>query len=385
MAIKKKPTIEIPIKMFFSDTGVNFFIENKKRMNKFTMADSTEQYGVFLKSFTPASVQHMLKVNYVSRIEVSRAEFTSKRSEMMDLSKLIVYGFLYKIFDDQIFDLILESELVMEWNRGNLSNPITHETKIKDSILSQTMTNNKKLISEVRHTIKTPLITSIMNNSEMQADEKNTQIFLMDKYLDNLRPLCWFLLVKFSAAPDFARLVSEIRQILQKFQKRSKLSEYLSLMLMELNASAESLNLSRYIDERYKGAASYEEIAFDPVRREEITNELLEANQLISVAWSVGEKKTHSIGTGKKFKIFVYNTGAEYLSLKESVDKNMHADAGEVSLLDFYKTSNSANADMGMYYLSYLVDECEEMDIKFNSNVSQTSKGDSFISLILQF
>lgn len=385
MAIKKKPTIEIPIKMFFSDTGVNFFIDNKKRMNKFTMADNTEQYGVFLKTFTPASVQHMLKVNYVSRIEVSRAEFTSKRSEMMDLSKLIVYGFLYRIFDDQVYDLIIDSEPVKDWNRGNLSNPINTETKIKESILLKAMNDNKQMISDIRNSIKKPLISAIMNNKEMQADEKNTQIFLMDKYLDNLRPFCWFLLIKFSSSPEFSALVANIRQILQKFQKRSKLSEYLSLMLMELNASAESLNLSRYIDQRYKGAATYEEIAFDPVRREEITNELLEANQLISVAWSVGEKKTHSIGTGKKLKIFVYNTGAEYLSLKESVDKNMHADAGEVSLLDFYKTSNSANADMGMYYLSYLVDECEEMDIKFNSNVSQTNKGDSFISLLLQF
>lgn len=384
MAVKK-PTIEIPIKMFFSDIGVNFFIDNKKRMNKFTMADNTEQYGVFLKTFTPASVQHMLKVNYVSRIEVSRAEFTSKRSEMMDLSKLIVYGFLYKIFDDQIFDLIVNSELVKDWNRGNLSNPITPETTIKDSILSKSMNDNKKLMSDIRNTIKKPLIAAIMKNKEMQADEKNTQIFLMDKFLNNLRPLCWFLLIKFNGDPEFSTLISLIREILEKFQKRSKLAEYLSLMLMELNASAESLNLSRYIDERYQGAATYEEIAFDPVRREEITNELLEENQLISVAWSVGEKKTHSIGTGKKFKIFVYNTGAEYLSLKESVDKNMHPDADEVSLLDFYKTSNSANADMGMYYLSFLVDECEEMDIKFNSNVSQTSKGDSFISLILQF
>jgi hypothetical protein len=99
----------------------------------------------------------------------------------------------------------------------------------------------------------------------------------------------------------------------------------------------------------------------------------------------MGVKKVQTIGTGKKMQIIVYNKGAEYLQLKEKVDEKMNTDIRNLSLTDFYKNANTANADMGMYYLSYLVDECEKMDIKFHSRVNQTVDGLSFITLTLNF
>ena len=382
---KKKPILELPVKMFFSETGVGYFIENNKKMNKFTMADKTEQYGILMKQFSPSSVQHMLKVGYVSRIEVSRAEFTSKRSEIMDLSKLIVYGFLYKLFEEEVSELILDSGIISDWNRSNPGNAITRETKINDSVLTSILEKNKSFVTNVKKEITRPLIKDVMKDLSLQADEKNIQIFLMEKFLNNIRAFSWFILIKFNSAVEYPEIVDSIRKKLAVFLRRSKIAEYLSLMLMELNISAESVNLKNFIDRKYKGTVPFETIMFDPVKREQIMAELERDNQLISLAWLIGIKKAHSIGTEKRIQVIVYNKGAEYLQLKEKVDEKMNTDIRNISLTDFYKNANTANADMGMYYLSYLVDECEKMNIKFSSRVNQTTDGLSFITLTLTF
>jgi hypothetical protein len=382
---KKKPIIDLPVKVFFSEIGVSFFIENNKKMNKFTMADKTEQYGILMKQFSPPSVQHMLRVGYVSRVEVSRPEFTSKRSEIMDLSKLIVYGILYKLFEEEVFDSIMDSGIINDWNRSNPGNSITRETKINEKILGEILEKNKSFVAGVKKELTRAILNEIMRDQGMQADEKNIQIFLMEKFISTIRPLAWFVLVKFSNAPEYPEIIDSIRKKLSRYLRRSKIAEYLSLMIMELNISAETVNLKNYMDRKYKGTMPFETVMFDPQRREQIMVELEKENQLISLAWLIGIKKGNTIGTEKKLQVIVYNKGAEYLQLKEKVDEKMNTDIRNISLTDFYKNANTANADMGMYYLSYVVDECDKMNIKFSSRVNQTADGLSFITLTLTF
>ncbi|NNM66725.1 MAG: hypothetical protein HKM06_01805, partial [Spirochaetales bacterium] len=107
---KRKKILELPIKIIFNEEGINFFIKSNKKLNKFKLADDVEQYGIFFDSFSPASVQKMLLINYISSIEISRPEFVSKRQEVMDLSKLVTYGTLYRRFDDIVLTKVLDSE-----------------------------------------------------------------------------------------------------------------------------------------------------------------------------------------------------------------------------------------------------------------------------------
>lgn len=60
----------------------------------------------------PETIQRLLLVDYISKIEISKPEFVSSRQEVMDLSKLIVYSVLYKQYDDYIFKQILNSPVI---------------------------------------------------------------------------------------------------------------------------------------------------------------------------------------------------------------------------------------------------------------------------------
>ena len=63
---------------------------------RFKLADNVEEYGIALNKFSPQSIQNMILLDYISKIEISMPEFISSRQDVMDLCKVIVFSILYK-------------------------------------------------------------------------------------------------------------------------------------------------------------------------------------------------------------------------------------------------------------------------------------------------
>jgi hypothetical protein len=194
---KRSPIIDLPVKIFLTEEGVDFFIKNKKKLNRFRMADDVEAYGISLQEFSPLTIQRMLLVNYINSIEIERAEFMTKRQDVMDLAKLLVYGKLYTMMDSAVFQSLIKSDLIKRWNRMNPGNIIDEKTKVNDTFISQLLAKNPDLVREIKKEILYPIHDNISTNSGLLPEEKNIQLFLSEKYLDNLRPLIWLILSRY--------------------------------------------------------------------------------------------------------------------------------------------------------------------------------------------
>ena len=103
MSAEKKFSLNLPLKVILTEEGASHFISHKIKLLRFRLADNIEEYGISLNPFSPQSLQNMILVNYISKIEISMSEFVSVRQEVMDLSKVVVYSLLYKQFDRQLF------------------------------------------------------------------------------------------------------------------------------------------------------------------------------------------------------------------------------------------------------------------------------------------
>ena len=79
---KKLSKFDLPLKIIFTEEGVNYFIRTGKKLKKFLLADNVEAYGIILNQFSPVFIQQMMLIGYISRVEVSRADFLSKRHEI---------------------------------------------------------------------------------------------------------------------------------------------------------------------------------------------------------------------------------------------------------------------------------------------------------------
>ena len=102
-ASSKKEILQLPLKVILTEEGVSQFIRQKKRLLRFKLADNVEESGIKFTEFTPSSLQQMMHLDYVSKLEISMPEFGSSRQEIMDLSKLIVFSVLYNFFNAGIF------------------------------------------------------------------------------------------------------------------------------------------------------------------------------------------------------------------------------------------------------------------------------------------
>lgn len=384
---EKKPFISLPLKIVLTSDGINFFIKHNKKLQRFKMADNVEEYGISLDNFSPQSIQRMILVNYISKLELSRAEFVSKRHEIMDLSKLIVYSILYKQLDDGVFRKVINSTLIKKWNRIKPNFIIDEKTKINESYLEGIITKEPGIIQDVKREILGTLFEQIKLDNNLQPDEKAIKLYTLEKYMNTLRPFTWFILTKFKGSQEYYQLVSQIRELLKEYLEKSKIAEYLSLMIMELAINAENTNLQGYIKRTYKGTIDSNEILVNINLRNRILKEIEQLNECIYISWHVGGK-TGSIGTMNRLHITIYNRESEYRELKQSVENKKIIDLKEKSLTDFYRgvPEQEMNTELGLYYLSYLSEACEKVNVRFDSIVNQLRNSDlTIITLKLSF
>ncbi len=64
--------------------------------------------------------------------------------------------------------------------------------------------------------------------------------------------------------------------------------------------------------------------------------------------------------------------------MRESINDKKNADLKKKSLIDFYREIPEGEEDtnLGMYYLSYLSEACEKVNVKFESMANQFRETD---------
>jgi hypothetical protein len=217
----------------------------------------------------------------------------------------------------------------------------------------------------------------ISKNASLLPEEKNVQLLLSEKYLNNLRPFTWFIMTKFKGADGYDQLLKDVRTSLAEYMEKSKIAEYVSLMVMELAMNAENSNLKREAKAIFKGAVDMNAVLFDPNIRRQVLESLERRGELVYLSWKIGSRNA-SIGTQGRLQITLFSKESEYRNVKEAFDEKKNADLRKKSLMDFYKElpGGEANSELGLYYLSYVSEACEKVNIKFESLVNQLPGSD---------
>ena len=386
-AAGKKFYLDLPLKVVLTEEGASHFISHKKKLLRFRLADNQEEYGISMDHFSPMSLQNMILVDYVSKLEISMSEFVSKRQEIMDLSKVIVYSILYKQFDREIFAALIQCDCVRRHNRSNPGQLIDEKTNISDKQLRTHLAMKENIIQAARQSILEPVWKSIMSNKDYTPEEKNIYLLMTEKFLNRLSLMNWYIITKFYKADGFIQIMSVIRQSLASYMDKSKVAEYISVMVMELALNCENTNMRKEARILYQGIENSDSLIYDPDIRQKIVQELVRKHEVVFLSWKIGGGST-SIGKQGSLNITLYNKDDEFQEVKENIENKMAADLNKKSLIDFYRQmpEGEEGTDLGLYYLSYLDDACKKVNVKFESLVNQFTASDlTVISLKFNF
>ena len=383
----KKFMLDLPLKLILTEAGASNFISHKKNLKKIKLADNVEEYGVSLNKFSPQSVQNMLLLEYISKIEISMSEFVSKRQEVMDLSKLIVYSVLYKQFDREIFQAFIASDCVRRHNRQNPAQLIDEKTNMGEMKLRQILSTKNGLIEQTRKAILAPIWKAIISNKDYSPEEKNVYLLTSEKFMNRLGLMNWYIITKFSKDENFSEMISSVRSLLTKYMDKSKVAEYISVMVMELALNNENANIRKEAQQMYADRDDISTLVLDPDVRKKIVRELESKHEQVFLSWKIGGGSS-SVGKQGRLHITLYNKDDEFQEVKENFEMKAQADTAKRSLVDFYRElpEGQEGTDLGMYYLSYLDDACKKVNVKFESLVNQfTASGLTVINLIFNF
>lgn len=387
MSAEKKFSLNLPLKVILTEEGASHFISHKIKLLRFRLADNIEEYGISLNPFSPQSLQNMILVNYISKIEISMSEFVSVRQEVMDLSKVVVYSLLYKQFDRQLFADFIQTDAVQKHNRKNPTQLIDERTKMSENQLRQILASQKATVQLAKKEILDPVWKSLMENKDYSLEEKNIYLLMTEKFLNRLSLMNWYIITKFYRTEGFSQINIAIRHLLQVYMEKSRVAEYISILVMELALNSENTNMRKEAKRMFAGIEDVDALIYDPEQREKIVAELKRNHEQVFVSWKLGGGSS-AIGKQGRLQITLYNKDDEFQEVKENIESKASADTNKKSLIDFYRElpEGQESTDLGLYYLSYLDDACKKVNVKFESIVNQFSSSDlTVINLIFNF
>ncbi|MBQ9495674.1 MAG: hypothetical protein IJR50_08560 [Treponema sp.] len=386
-AQEKKFMIELPLKIILTEDGASHFISQKKKLLRFRLADNADEYGISVNNFSPQSIQSMILLDYISKIEISMTEFVSSRQEVMDLCKIVVYSLLYKQFDREIYKALVHCACVRKYNRSNPARLIDEETRISERQLKLTLGNQGELIEAQRKNILAPIWKSIMGNKDYSAEEKNVYLLMTEKFLNRMGLMNWYIITLFHKKDGFDEILHTIRTLLVEYMEKSKVAEYISVMIMELALNSENSNIRKEARNMYQGVDNIDSLILDADIRGKIIKELQRKREVVFLSWKLGGGAS-SIGRQGRLQITLYNKDDEFQEIKETIEAKKTADTRKKTLIDFYRElpEGQEGIDLGLYYLSYLDDACKKVGVKFDSIVNQFTASDlTVINLVFNF
>jgi hypothetical protein len=384
---QKNPIIELPVKITLTSEGIEWFIKHKKQLQRLRMADDSLEYGIPLANITAASLQKMINIDYIASVELARTEFTGKREQIIDLTKLIVYRILYKKFENETFRVFLDSPLIQRWNRRYPSRMIDADSSFYHAYVENLLMSVAPQLPLVSQDIQQPLLQELRNDPSLSEEEKQILYFLSDRYMISIRNIMWCVLVKSRGQREYTTIIGQIQQLLREYLAKGKIAEYLALMLNEILTFTETRHYLEVARQLYPGRRIRLEDLRDPELRDVVRRHMQDSRDLLFLDYEVSAKG-FSIGTENRLRIAVFNRTGDHNSIKERIEEKLDRNLPGRNLSDFYRQALTweVGPELGLHYLTYLQEECGKVGVFLDSKVTQiVAKELTVVSLTLQF
>jgi len=384
---RRSPVIELPLKITLTTAGVEWFIRNKRQLKQLRMADSRLEYGISVAMMSAAALQKMINIDYIASVELARSEFYSKRSEIIDLTKLIVHRILFKKFENETSRMFMASALIKKWNRQNPGRCIDENTAYNQGQVDTLFAGIASEIPLVSMDIQEPLMRRYAASNALSDEDRTLRAYLADGFVVNASKLLWCILAKSRGQPEYDGLIGELRETLAGYVEKAAISGNLALMVVELLGYTEVSHYRQVTDRLLKGRKTGDALMTDERMRSEVRRRMEAEGDLLSLTFQLGSKGA-SIGTEYRLRVSICNQEKSFRRLNEQLESRLGMDVKEHSLLDFYRRipEQQINTELGLYYLSYLQKACEKQNIRIESTVNVIPRSDlTLINLTLGF
>lgn len=373
--------IQLPVRLFLTDIGEEG-LQEKSRVTRIPDTEGNEAPTISGERVLASSLKSLIIDSRVNQIELTRTELISKRHEITDITKLIVYSLLYRLFPFNLIKLldrkgikILEEDPLADQAWVKEKRELQHALRREVFGLAKRIQTNENLLAEREPVYRKKSIASITI-----------------KLIDMIPVHVWRTMAE--CKKERIKISSCILALISKYVDRSKFSDYFSLTFLEWIQKAEQANLrqaftlwSQQHEDRTGQPAPY--ASLEQALREDrefhsTLTELAAENKIqLKINWKFGRSQhkekavSFAVNDLAIIRLRLFHKGLLEPQAKKNIETRIYADTREKHLGDFWqapKEEGQLGSDLGLVYTAYLKRAChhEGIDVFFRIGEDKT-------------
>lgn len=383
----KQAIIKLPVNLTLTDEGEYFFNQRHRTQEYGNRGAGLSSDGLHLDTYSAKTLQRMIYAGYISRLDISRADFTSKRGEIMDVAKLIAYGVLLKEYSLKIAKVIKETTLVIQWNRKNPAKALNTAEIMNNTKRETVQGKNEQIIQDVVSSVIDELFYIREEELKSYSDEDRQMLrFKAENFLHYLNPIVWVLMARERGSALFSQTVRSIEPVIWTYLNKTNIADYLSLLVLELATLAERSLMEHAVQTYLQGRVNLEYFMKNREDRLKVLQSLSEHNEMATLSWKI-QGRHGSLTELNPFQIILYNRSVEHANMRQELEDKKQLKTQGKGLSEFYENlPGDQNEQLGMYYLTYLQEECKRQGTLFDSYVNNIGQNNmTMMTLSIRF
>jgi hypothetical protein len=369
--LKKKshPAIGLPADIILNDKGLELCHKKSIPCRELTNARGIRKEGFIWLNFKASVLQNMTVNDLIESVEIKRTEYSSVRMELIDLTKLIMYGLVYRKFISEFRSELVSSKQFEQLKRkhpGIITDDLTCSKKHAEKFF----TDNNINLSILKNELLMGPYALIDNNPKIDNKTGDESRQILHKLLSTIDTGTWFILYMVLKGEGRTKLLNNLNRIMISNLKKTEIAEYLALILLELLQNSERLHYEYIARKRklIKDGESILKYLQDSSFRNLVASYAKNNKKSIRITYSI--KSNSDDDKRLRFNISIINDGVMPESMRSLLQEQANAGTGS-SLADFYYANegNMSGSGLGMHYLSYIEDACREQGINFDARI----------------
>jgi hypothetical protein len=382
--VDRKRCLDMRGRVVLNDDGSKFFKSRSAPLSIFESPEGDPRYGFRLKSVDVPWLKRLLLSGFVDKAEFPVRDISSVKNELGDLSRLVVFSMLFGCFRSSIIARVVDTDVIRRWNRMHPHQSLDAKNAVSPAELKVALASRAESIEELKQEILQPVLRSITTSQKRSPEDIRRINYFVRDLLNNLDPLVYFVLL--GSAPE-ARRALQIdigRQLLSSVAKID-LADYLTLMVLELMSAAERTTLIELLGSDVPPSQVRAQLE-NPEKRMALLSRL--PNGLASaMVWSLARR--WSLGRWRyRLRLGLFDGSSSYEDSRRLFEERGRLSVSDRSLKEFYEQGTGPYGDdgMGWYYLSFMAEACQKMNINFEASVRERpGHGTTAVNLVFIF
>jgi len=384
--------INLPVRLFLTDLGETA-MQDKSRITIVPDAAGNELPSINGERLLASTLKSFIINSRVNQIELSRAELISKRHEITDITKLIVYSLLYRLFPINLVEALDARGIhIMSEDPATDRIWMEKEREKQRALRLEIFAKSREIQSRER-----------LSAEKDPVYQKKSIASITVKLIDMIPIRVWRAIAE--RDEDRKKIIECILVLLGNYLNRSRISDHLSAAFLEWVQNAEKINLKHAFSLWSK---EYEAREGHPHHFSTVDQALLEDKQYRDVLTKLAEQHHITLKINWKFGRSRHGRGTDPASIadlavvrirlvnkgligdwdRKNIEIKINTSTREKHLGEFWQPpqdDRQLGSGLGLIYTAYLKNECQRQGIDvFVQTREETHSEETIMTLTLK-